>query len=580
MTVETEVAALTSAVNLLTSTVNVSKATLDASVAAAEAAYDSFDDRYLGAKVSAPSLDNDGGSLLTGALYFNSTENAMYVYTGASWVITTNYNNVTAPYTLAQTLNTNGNNVTFGDNGKAIFGAGSDLQIYHDGTTNKVVGSIDVTGTATMDGLTVDGNVNIADAIPILRLDSPAVAWAGGEDLGGIDWYTEDASGDGPMVMARLVANSSGANTLPLPEFTFQTSLSSSALIDRLKIHNGGDISFFEDQGVTPKFFWDASAERLGVGTSSPSQKLSVADGAHITGANAIAADTSGSYTLAVGANGGSKSAIFAGDVIASGNLLVGKTADNNAVAGVALSGSGIVKVARTDWSLLLNRLTTDGELALFQKDGTTVGSIGSNSGYMVIGSPVGTDAHLLIGNGLIHPATSTGAAKDNAINIGGSSNRFKDLYLSGGVYLGGTGAANLLDDYEEGDYDVTITCGTSGTVTLNSSFNRGAYTKVGRLVTVHGFFVVDSVSSPVGFFQMNLPFTPASLTDRAGDVAVSLVIQNVVSANISDFVGTINEGDANIYVQLGDATTVQNDSAQQLAANTYIIFSATYSAA
>jgi hypothetical protein len=133
MTVETEVAALTSAVNLLTSTVNVSKATLDASVAAAEAAYDSFDDRYLGAKVSAPSLDNDGGSLLTGALYFNSTENAMYVYTGASWVITTNYNNVTAPYTLAQTLNTNGNNVTFGDNGKAIFGAGSDLQIYHDG---------------------------------------------------------------------------------------------------------------------------------------------------------------------------------------------------------------------------------------------------------------------------------------------------------------------------------------------------------------------------------------------------------------------------------------------------------------
>jgi hypothetical protein len=129
---------------------------------------------------------------------------------------------------------------------------------------------IDVTGTATMDGLTVSGNVNIADAIPILRLDSPAVAWAGGEDLGGIDWYTEDASGDGPMVMARLVANSIGANTLPLPEFTFQTSLSSSALIDRLKIHNGGDISFYEDTGTTPKLFWDASEEILGIGTSSP----------------------------------------------------------------------------------------------------------------------------------------------------------------------------------------------------------------------------------------------------------------------------------------------------------------------
>jgi len=61
----------------------------------------------------------------------------------------------------------------------------------------------------------------------------------------------------------------------------------------------------------------------------------------------------------------------------ASGNLLVGKTADNNAVAGVALSGDGIVKVTRTDWSLLLNRIgSTSGSLALFQYDGGTVGSI------------------------------------------------------------------------------------------------------------------------------------------------------------------------------------------------------------
>ena len=36
----------------------------------------------------------------------------MYVYTGSSWVITTNYNNVTAPYTLAQDLNADGNDIT------------------------------------------------------------------------------------------------------------------------------------------------------------------------------------------------------------------------------------------------------------------------------------------------------------------------------------------------------------------------------------------------------------------------------------------------------------------------------------
>jgi hypothetical protein len=35
----------------------------------------------------------------------------------------------------------------------------------------------------------------------------------------------------------------------------------------------------------------------------------------------------------------------------------------------------------------------------------------------------------------------------------GGVASRFKDLYLSGGVYLGGTGGENLLDDYEEGTW-------------------------------------------------------------------------------------------------------------------------------
>lgn len=53
---------------------------------AAELAYDSFDDRYLGAKSSNPTLDNDGNALLTGALYFNTTANEMRVYTGSAWV--------------------------------------------------------------------------------------------------------------------------------------------------------------------------------------------------------------------------------------------------------------------------------------------------------------------------------------------------------------------------------------------------------------------------------------------------------------------------------------------------------------
>jgi len=56
-----------------------------ASAAAAATTYDNFDDRYLGSKSSAPSVDNDGNALLTGAIYWNSSTNAMYAWTGSEW---------------------------------------------------------------------------------------------------------------------------------------------------------------------------------------------------------------------------------------------------------------------------------------------------------------------------------------------------------------------------------------------------------------------------------------------------------------------------------------------------------------
>ena len=56
-----------------------------ASATAAEAAYDSFDDRYLGSKSTPPTLDNDGNALITGALYWNSVTNQMFAWTGSAW---------------------------------------------------------------------------------------------------------------------------------------------------------------------------------------------------------------------------------------------------------------------------------------------------------------------------------------------------------------------------------------------------------------------------------------------------------------------------------------------------------------
>ena len=79
--------AATSASNASTSATNAATSATNAATSATNAAasYDAFDDRYLGSKASAPSVDNDGNALLTGALYYNTTASQLYVWTGSAW---------------------------------------------------------------------------------------------------------------------------------------------------------------------------------------------------------------------------------------------------------------------------------------------------------------------------------------------------------------------------------------------------------------------------------------------------------------------------------------------------------------
>ena len=74
-------AAANSATSAATSATNAST-----SATSAAASYDSFDDRYLGAKSSAPSTDNDGDALVAGALYWNTSSDQMFVREGSSWI--------------------------------------------------------------------------------------------------------------------------------------------------------------------------------------------------------------------------------------------------------------------------------------------------------------------------------------------------------------------------------------------------------------------------------------------------------------------------------------------------------------
>lgn len=177
---------------------------------------------------------------------------------------------------------------------------------------------------------------------------------------------------------------------------------------------------------------------------------------------------------------------------------------------------------------------------------------------------------------------------------VGNPSTRYGDqTILNGNLVIGtngkgidfsasaGAGASSsLLDDYEEGTHVATVTPSTSGTVTLDGTVQVLGYTKVGRLVNVFGVLKVASVGSPVGAFSVSVPFTSANLTGEAGASSGSVVVRGVASANVADFVIRMGETQSVFLVWLGDATTVQADSAQQLQANTEIQVSITYAAA
>ena len=173
---------------------------------------------------------------------------------------------------------------------------------------------------------------------------------------------------------------------------------------------------------------------------------------------------------------------------------------------------------------LTVDRAASDGTIIDVQKNGTTVGSIGSYFGDLFIASPSSTDAGLGLGASTIRPVTTTGAYRDAAIDLGSTTSRFKDLYLSGGVYLGGTVAANYLDDYEEGTFTPEWQSGTS----LVYSNQLGVYTKTGNVVTYHLYLAISS-GTISGNGIIGLPFTASSV---AGLYAMTGGVWNNATAN------------------------------------------------
>jgi hypothetical protein len=202
--------------------------------------------------------------------------------------------------------------------------------------------------------------------------------------------------------------------------------------------HATGDISFYEDTGTTAKFFWDASAERLGIGTSSPARTLEVYSSAPAIKLN----NGTNAFTIGTGAFVDSSNSLVFFDegvgermrIDASGNLLVGKTSSDATATGFEAQGNGQTIIGRSNGTpLKVNRLTSDGDIAIFRKDGTNVGSIGVNNTDNLFISGNSTHAGLEFLGVSIGPHKN-GSLVDNTLDIGTNNNRFDDIYATNGT--------------------------------------------------------------------------------------------------------------------------------------------------
>ena len=333
--------------------------------------FDTIDDLLDGTTAIQPNLT--AGSWQVGGVAVTSTAAELNLLDGVTATTTElNYLDITTLGTVeaskAVTADANGD-VKFADGDKAIFGAGSDLQIYHDGTHSYVDDSsgtgrlilktdylevqnaagneailggiqngavslfydgntklattstgIDVTGSIVASGDlqlgsdAVASNINALGDVFVVNVDSnnntggtPNIQFktSGNEKLrvspSGID-VTGTVTADGLTVDGNTTnlnygktffTNGIGTNKWQI--WNDNSGTDKFQLVDGdghlvLQAEQNGHISFYEDTGTTAKLFWDASAERLGLGTTSPSYNL------HISGGSASRVDAHFTY--------------------------------------------------------------------------------------------------------------------------------------------------------------------------------------------------------------------------------------------------------------------------------------------
>ena len=146
------------------------------------------------------------------------------------------------------------------------------------------------------------------------------------------------------------------------------------------------------------------------------------------------------------------------------------------------------------------------------------------------------------------------------------------------GIYLGvnSATAANLLDDYEEGEWTIGLEDASGNAMTLNATYRKGFYTKIGHRVIISGYADVSSVGSASGNMRLTgLPF--AVINNVAGYSALTAYPENMNLTAGYGIVGYTGVNSSRIILGLTDTATGQSHLQASELTTGNLIFSAVY---
>jgi hypothetical protein len=220
-------------------------------------------------------------------------------------------------------------------------------------------------------------------------------------------------------------------------------------------------------------------------------------------------------------------------------------------VAGTSLQVS-------TDGSTVgyFNRLSSDGVVLGLYKDGSSVGSVGANGSRPFVAGP---SKGIKFGNSSADPCTDSGGTADNSYDLGGSSVRWNNLYLSGGVFVGGTGSGNKLEDYEEGTFTPVLAYATGGTTGIAYTNQIGRYTKIGRAVSIYFRIVLSNKGSGSGnAYISGLPFAVANVTQYPAAYGLHHDVNSGSGNSVANVlpIGQLFNNTTTLYWYNADSTT------------------------